>query len=100
MNQGYLFQIVSLIIENHQEKIRIPGKFIDRELVTPAIFQIDEPLQIEGRYMYAIYEVSEYPNVITPDKLFEHLKKIKTAICQDIDKYHDLEHKEDLSLSG
>ena len=41
VNDGYLYQIMSLIIENNQPRLKIPRKYIDQAVVTPAIFQID-----------------------------------------------------------
>ena len=45
-NEGYMYQIMALIIDNFKSKLKIPGKLVDQAMVTPALFQIDEPLQI------------------------------------------------------
>jgi hypothetical protein len=41
VNEGYMYQIMALIIDNFKTKLKIPGKLVDQAMVTPALFQID-----------------------------------------------------------
>ena len=57
---------MAMIIDSYKKRLRIPGKIKDQALVTPALFQIDPPLQIEGHYGHAIYDMSGFPSLNSP----------------------------------